>query len=289
MEKNDLRKLSITRQEAIRFRVLEALDNGMRKKDAMIKFGVSNAVIYKWLKIRSVKKDDYLNQEKRGRPAQISLDYEQEKAVKEIIINNCPDELNLHFSLWTREAIGCLLRDKFGVVVSSWTIGRYLNTWGLSPPRPIYKTKEKKSPEIKKWFKKDYLTIKEKAIKEDAEIQWGGEIGMRSHRLAGTIRSKKGETPVIISTLKRFSLNMIYSLNNRGKLQFMLVKNETTSADFDHFMSRLVKYNHRKVFLIVEHDHTHTEWTIKERNRQNVSGVELILLPSYRLFPYHHR
>jgi transposase len=280
MEKNDLRKLSIPRQEAIRFRVLEALDKGMRKKDAMIKFGVSNAVIYKWLKIRSVKKDDCLNQEKRGRRSQISLTNEQEKAVKEIIINNCPDELNLPFSLWTREAIGCLLRDKFDVMVSTWTIGRYLNTWGLSPPRPIDKTKEKKSPEVKKWLKKDYPFIKERAIKENAEVQWGGEIGMRSNRLAGMIRSKKGEAAVIISSLKRFSLNMIYSHNNRGKLQFMLVKNETTSSDFDNFMSRLVKFNHRKVFLIVEHDHAHTEWTIKEWNRKNADGVELILLPS---------
>ena len=56
MEKKDLRKLSIPVQEAIRVKVMEALDNGMRKKDAMSIFGVSDTVIYKWLEVRGTRK-----------------------------------------------------------------------------------------------------------------------------------------------------------------------------------------------------------------------------------------
>jgi len=66
MEKQDLRRLSISAQEAIRVRVLEALDNGIRMKDVISAFGVSDAAIYKWLKVRRTRKKNWKRQEKRG-------------------------------------------------------------------------------------------------------------------------------------------------------------------------------------------------------------------------------
>jgi len=62
MEKKDLRKLSIPAQEAIWVKVLEELDNGMRKKDAMRIFGVSDAVIYKWFEVRGTRKKNWFKQ-----------------------------------------------------------------------------------------------------------------------------------------------------------------------------------------------------------------------------------
>lgn len=73
MEKQDLRKLSIPAQEVIRVKVLKALDKGMRISDAIRIFGVSDAVIYKWLKVRRTRKKNWFKQEKRGRPSQIKL------------------------------------------------------------------------------------------------------------------------------------------------------------------------------------------------------------------------
>ena len=85
MEKQDLRKLSISAQEAIRVKVLRALDNNMRKVDIMKNFGVSDAVIYKWIKVRGTRKKNWFKQEKRGRPSQIRLTKEQEKEVKKMV------------------------------------------------------------------------------------------------------------------------------------------------------------------------------------------------------------
>lgn len=281
MEKKDLRKLSIPAQEAIRVKVLEALDNGMRKKDAMIAFGVSDAAIYKWLEVRSTRKKNWFKQEKRGRPSQISLTKEQEKLTKKMIIDKCPDQLKLPFALWTRAAVGDLLRDQFGVDVSVWTIGRYLHSWGFTPQKPIYKAYEQKSPEVKKWLKKDYPAIKERAAEETAEIHWGDEMGMRSDHQAGTTWSPKGETPVVIKTGKRFRLNMISSLTNQGKLQFMLFKEGFTSSVFIDFMSRLIRYNRRKVFLIVDGHPTHKAKVVKEWIDEHSDRIELFLLPGY--------
>ncbi len=78
MDKPDLRKLRISQQESVRVKVLKAVDDGMRKKDVMSTFGVSDAVIYKWLAVREKRKEDWSKQEKRGRPSQISLTTKQE-------------------------------------------------------------------------------------------------------------------------------------------------------------------------------------------------------------------
>jgi hypothetical protein len=56
----------------------------------------------------------------------------------------------------------------FKVDVSVWTIDRYLHSWNFTPQKPVYKAYEQKTPEVKKWMKKDYPAIKERAA-GDAE------------------------------------------------------------------------------------------------------------------------
>lgn len=281
MKKQDLRKLSISAQEAIRVKVLQALDKGMRKVDIMDTFGVSDAAIYKWIKVRGTRKKNWFKQKKRGRPSQKTLTKEQEKQVKKMIIDKCPDQLKLPFALWTRQAVGDFLREKFDVDVSVWTVGRYLHSWGFTPQKPIYKAYEQKSAEVRKWLKKDYPAIKARAGREGGEIHWGDEMGMRSDHQAGTTWSPKGETPVIVRTGKRFRLNMISSLTNRGKLQFMLFKQGFTADVFIDFMSRLIRYNRRKVFLIVDGHPTHKAKVVKKWLDEKTDRIELFFLPAY--------
>jgi transposase len=281
MEKQDLRKLSVSAQEAIRVKVLRALDNNMRKVDIMKNFGVSDAVIYKWIKVRGTRKKNWFKQEKRGRPSQIRLTKEQEKKVKNMVIDKFPDQLKLPFALWTRSAVGDLLREKFDVDVSVWTVGRYLRNWGFTPQKPIYKAYEQKSPEVRKWLKKSYPAIKERASKEGSEIHWGDEMGMRSDHQTGTTWSPKGETPIIIRTGKRFRLNMISSVTNQGKLQFMLFKQGFTADVFVDFTSRLIRYNRNKVFLIVDGHPTHKSQIVKKWLEENADRIEIFFLPAY--------
>ncbi len=279
MDKPDLRKLRISQQESVRVKVLKAVDDGMRKKDVMSTFGVSDAVIYKWLAVREKRKEDWSKQEKRGRPSQISLTTKQEKQVKKMIIEKCPDDLNLPFTLWSRAAVGELLQVYFGIVVSHWTIGRYLNTWRLVPPDPICKNTQKKSVELKKWLNKDYPVIQKRALKETVEIHWGDEMGMKSHNLAARTLPVKGESAVVSKTMMRYRLNMISSLTNRGKLQFKLFNGEFTDAIFIDFMSRLIRGSPRKVFLIVDGHQIHLNRSVKEWLSGHSNRIELFLLP----------
>ena len=275
MKKNDLRQLSIPRQEAIRFKVLEALDNGMRKKDAINTFGVSNAVIYKWIEFRRTQKEGWIKQKKRGRRhSQSKMTKYYENHIKQMIIDNFPDDLRLRCYLWTRVAIHKLIWDTIGVDVTLTTIGRYLNSWGITLPKPVFKSKSR-DEKVENWLNSHYPAIKKMAKKKNAEIQWGGEMGIKSNRLAATIRTENREALDIIPSIKKFSLSMIYSFNNQGKLQFMLIKGKVTSKVFMEFISRL--FNGRTVFLIVEDNAIHRACIVNRRQKQSV-GVELFLL-----------
>lgn len=104
---------------------------------------------------------------------------------------------------------------------------------------------------------------------------------MRSDHQSVTTWSSKSDTPVVIKTGKRFLLNIIYSLTNQGKLQFMLFKEGFTVSVFIDFLSRLIKYNRRKVFLIVDGHPTHKAKMVKQWIENHSDRIELFLLPGY--------
>ena len=106
-------------------------------------------------------------------------------------------------------------------------------------------------------------------------------MGMRSDHQSVTTWSSKSDTPVVIKTGKRFLLNIIYSLTNQGKLQFMLFKEGFTVSVFIDFLSRLIKYNRRKVFLIVDGHPTHKAKMVKQWIENHSDRIELFLLPGY--------
>src|SRR5918996_3594819 len=70
-----------------------------------------------------------------GSPPTPKLPGGQEAAVVALIEAHSPDQLGLPTSLWTRETVGILIKKRFGLAVSVWTVGRSLRRWGLRLPR----------------------------------------------------------------------------------------------------------------------------------------------------------
>src|SRR3989304_108967 len=73
---------------------------------------------------------------KRGRPKGGTLLPWQAAQIVRTITDRTPDQLKLPFYLWTREAVGRLIEDRFGIQLSVWTVGRYLARWGVTPQKP---------------------------------------------------------------------------------------------------------------------------------------------------------
>jgi len=280
MKKKDARSIDPSAQQQIRELILLNIKRGVTRKATAEALGVSTGMVDKVLKLYKEKGKKGILLHKRGRPNEIKLDKQQERQVKDWIADKTPDQLKLPFALWTREAVGLLIKNKFGIEVSRWTVGRYLKSWGYTPQKPVYKAYEQKEEAVKSWLDKEYPKIKQKAKKEDAIIYWGDETGMRSDHHAGRSYSPKGKTPVIKATGKRFKANMISALSNRGLLKFMIY-DTFNSGVFIKFLSRMTERTEVKIILIVDGHPAHKTLVVKEWLENHKNQIELYYLPGY--------
>jgi len=277
----DARSLSPEAQEALRFRVINAVNKGMKHIDAVKFFKVSRSSISKWTNTFKAKGESAIKAKRRGRIPVARLKGHQAATIVRIITDKCPEQVKLPFVLWTREAVQQLIAVRYSLELSISTIGRYLHGWGFTPQKPQKRAYEQNNEEVKEWLLKEYPKIKRRASRLKAEIHWEDETGMRSDHQAGTSWSPKGKTPVIPCTGKRFSLNMISSITNKGTLAFRLFKGKFFSDVFIDFMKRLIKHRRRKIFLIVDSHPVHKAKKVERWLKQNKNRIEMYLLPTY--------
>lgn len=278
----DARRLSPSAQEALRLRVIQAVESGMRKADAARTFSVSRMAIHTWVLRRRKGGLRALKARKRGRPSQpLRLKPWQCAQVARLIVHRCPDQLQLPFALWTREAVRALILREFRVRLSIWTVGRYLRRWGFTPQKPLRRAYERDEVAVRKWLAEEYPKIHADAGHQDAEIHWGDEMGVRSDHQTGTSYGRRGQTPVIRGTGQRFRCNMLSTVTNRGTLRFMIFREKFTAPVLLRFLDRLLRTVHRPVFLIVDRHPVHRSARVKRWMEDHADRIRLFFLPPY--------
>lgn len=260
--------------------VKAVLDGDTQTKVANI-FSVSRGAVAEWMKIYREKGLRGLKAKKQGRPSSIKLKPWQAALTVRSITDKLPDQLKLPFALWTREAVKDLIELKFGIVISLSTVGRYLKRWNFTPQKPAKRAIEQDSEQVRKWLDNEYLALKRQAKKESAEIHWGDEMGARSDHQAGRTYGRKGQTPVIPYTGKRFGCNMISTITNRGTLRFMVFSKMFNADMFITFLRRLVKSAGRKVYLIVDRHPVHKSGKVERWLDKHKEQILMFYLPSY--------
>ena len=222
-----------------------------------------------------------LKARQRGPKASSRLAGHQAATVVRIIEDRCPDQLHLPFALWTREAVGDLIAQRFGIKLSVWTVGRYLRKWGFTPQKPLRRAYERDPAAVGRWLRESYPALRAQAKREKAEIHWGDEMGLRSDHQVGRSFSRRGQTPVVNGTGQRFGCNMISAITNRGTLRFMVFKNRFTAEVFLKFLRRLIRQAGRKAFLILDSHPVHRSGRVKRFVAENSKRIRLEFLPGY--------
>lgn len=269
-------------QEELRFRVVRAIvEQRLSQAEACRKFGVGKTSVWRWMKAYRSGGERRLKSRKRGPKQRSSLKGHQAATVVRMITDHCPDQLKLPFALWTRPAVQQLIEQRWGERLSVWTVGRYLRKWGFTPQKPLRRAYEQNPIAVKHWLEEEYPAIARRAKRENAEIHWGDEMGLRSDHQAGTSYGLKGNTPVIPGTGQRFRCNMISTITNRGQLAFMVFKGTFTADVMIEFLRRLLRHARRKVFLIYDRHPVHrsrkvTRWIDVRREK-----IEPVFLPGY--------
>jgi transposase len=281
MKTPDARSLPAAAQEALRYRAVEAVRQGMPKAEAARVFGVSRQTVILWVQARATGGIRALKAKPRGRPPAIRLAPHQAALIVRLIVGRCPDQLRLPFALWTWEAVQQLIREKCGVALSVWTVGRYLQRWGLTPQKPRRRAFEQDPGAVRRWLREEYPAIRRQAKQQRATIHWGDEMGLRSDHQTGTSYGRKGQTPVIPGTGKRFRCNVLSTITNRGALAFMVFRGAFNWQVFLRFLRRLLRHAPGRVFLIIDRHPVHlaaevARWVAKRSER-----LQLFFLPSY--------
>lgn len=284
MENRDARSLPPAAQEEKRRIAVHAVRTlGMSNSQAAELVGVTSQAVRNWLKAHAKGGASALAARKRGRRQgeKRRLSAEQAAVIAELVRDRCPDQLKLPFYLWTRAAVAKLVEERFGIVVSEKTAGRYLKEWGFTPQKPARRAYQQDPVAVERWLKEEYPAIQAEAKREGAQIQWLDESGMRSDHTVGTSFSPRGKTPVVKVTGKRFGCSMISAITNQGKLAFMIYRERFTSQLLIKFMRRLLRQNAGKIFLILDNHPVHRSNAVKEWVEGRSERLKIFFLPGY--------
>lgn len=278
----DARKLSAEAQEDIRRKAVKAVLEGETKTKVAALFGVTRQAVTLWVKDFKQSGQKALKAKKRGRPkgGKKLLPWQAAQTAR-MVTDRYPEQLKLPFFLWTRQAVVELIARQFEVDLSVWTAGRYLKGWGFSPQKPIRKAYEQNPEAVTRWLKEDYPAIRRQAMKQQATLFWGDEMSVRSDHAVGRTYGRKGQTPVLPVTGRRFSCHMISAITNLGQLQFMVFKKKFVAKVFTTFLGRLIRQNEGMVFLIVDRHPVHRSSELRQWLEDHKKRIRLYFLPSY--------
>ncbi len=283
MEKVDFRKLSSEERLAYRKRAISLIKSGKKKKEVAAIFGVRPNTVSDWMKSYKSDGSKGLQDSKRGvksedRKLLTSL---QELAIQRLILDVMPDQLKLPYALWTRKSVKELIEREFGVILALTTTGYYLRSWGYTPQKPKKRAYEQNPKAVQRWLEEEYPSIKKRAQQENAQIHWGDETGVRNNSQHGRSYAPKGKTPVKRSMAKRFSTNMISTVTNQGRVEFMIYSGTMNADRFIKFLNQLIKGKEQKVYLILDNLRVHHGKIVKEWAEKHTESIELFYLPSY--------
>jgi len=283
MKKTDTRKLKHEALQQLRHQAIRLRKKGLTYKAISEVIDVHHTTICGWYTAYKKEGAKGIRLKTRGRKhgEKRTLTPEQEKELQKIIEDKEPDQLKLPFALWTRKAIQQIVNKLYRIDMPIRTVGEYLKRWGFTPQKPLKRAYEQKPEAVKQWVDEEYPKIVRQAKKENAEIHWGDETGLRNDSQHGRSYAPRGKTPVIRLCAKRERINLISSITNQGKVRFMVYQDTMNSQTLIKFLKRLIKDADKKVFLILDNLRVHHSKLVKEWLKQHEEGIELFFLPSY--------
>jgi transposase len=183
--------------------------------------------------------------------------------------------------MWSRKNISELIRQKYGIDIPESTMGVYLARWGFSVQRPTKRAYRQDEEEVRNWIESEFPGISQRAKAENAEIYFGDETGLQNQATCLRGYAPIGKTPVVMTEAKRIKINMLSAISNRGKLRFMLYKDNMNADKLIDFMRRLVHDSKKKVFLILDNLRVHHSKKVRAWLLEHKEEIEVFYLPPY--------
>lgn len=276
----DGRKRTKDQKHFIRTMATKRYFEGESPKRIAESYGVSVVSVHRWAKAaKESGLDSLAPKSPPGRPRKLSS--EEEAEVFRWVVGGDPRQLGLDFGLWTRKIIAEQIEQRLGVQMSITSVGELLHRLGLTPQKPLRRAYERDEPAIKEWVDKKYPKIKNAAKRKGAEIFWLDEAGVRSDDPLQRTWGLKGKTPVVQTSSKRQSINVITALSNAGGFWYMAYSGRFNGDKFIECLKDFMKYRRRPVVLIMDGHPVHKAKKVKEYIQSLDGKLTVELLPPY--------
>ena len=140
---------------------------------------------------------------------------------------------------------------------------------------------EQKPEQVRKWLEEEYPQIEKRAKQEKATIYFGDGTGCGSTHQVGRSYAPKGKTLTMTATGKRFTVNMISAIGNKGHLQFMVMEGRFNGEVFQRFLAQMIKYSKRKLFYMTDNHPSHKTAKLHQWLEDNKNSIEVFFIPPY--------
>jgi transposase len=276
-------RLSPEEQYQVRKSIIRLSKNGKKNNEIAEILDVSLRHVQNTKKIYADGGFVAIKPKTRGRRvgAKRTLTPEQEKEIQSIIVDKTPEQVKFKECMWSRKNISELIRRKYGIDMPESTMGVYLSRWGFSVQRPTKRAYKQDEEKVKNWVGSEFPSISERAKNENAEIFFGDETGLQNQATCLRGYAPIGQTPVVRTEAKHIKINMLSAISNRGKLRFVLYKDNMNSDKLIDFMGRLVRDSVKKVFLILDNLRVHHSKKVRAWLEKHKDKIEVFYLPPY--------
>ena len=278
-----MKKVSPDTRAYVRARIVDFKSKGYDVKEISELLNINADYVYQVLKKYRQNANSLPVEKVRGRKVGEGrrLPQAQSEEIKISIEAHTPDEFGLRYSLWSREAIQELIKQKFGFAMPLTTITEYLNRWAMTCQRPAKKSYGQNEKAVKEFREITFPKIVEKAKKEHGMILFGDETGICNQENYQRGFSPAGIAPTVKLPVKKERINMISAISRQGHCEFMCYRETMTQQLLIEFLGRLIQTYDKKIFLILDNLKVHhgkmvTEWVSCHKNR-----IELFFFPSY--------
>ena len=281
MAKIDGRRLDHKALEYIRIvAVKRVVEDGEAPSDVMKSLGLCRTSIYPWLRKFEDKGWDALV-EKIAQGPEPKLSEKQRQQIKRWILGKDPRQFGFDFGLWSRRIVQTLVAEKMGVDLGLTAVGRLLASLDITPQKPLRRAYERDPVAVELWQKETYPKLRKRAKKLGAKIFFLDEAGFQSDPPLGRTYGLKGQTPVVRTSGRRQSLNVISAVNARGEFWAVSYPGKLNAEAFVAFLQNFVDSQRGKVFLVVDGHPAHKAKIVKAYLKRLQGRLELHFLPPY--------
>ena len=256
------------------------LEDGAKPREIAAEYGFCRNYLYPWLtKFKEGGWEALAERIAEGPPAKLSE--KQRQQVRRWILGKDPRQYGFDFGLWSRRIVAALIEKKMGVTLCWTAVGRLLASLDITPQMPLRRAYERDPAAVKFWLEERYPALKGRAKRLGGKIFFLDEAGFQSDPPLGRTYGLKGQTPVVITSGQRQSLNVISAVNARGEFWATTYTGKLNAESFVAFLEDFMKGQDGKVFLVLDSHPAHKAKRVNEYVGSLGGRLELHPLPTY--------